>query len=203
MRGASTGLVIIRGDDKPSQARWRAPRRKMSGGQRCEHWNARKHALEREDGFDSFADDGEVVDDAETHAIAENGAERTPRRRNTRFVLARRVEKRPVNSGDLAAVIGDGGDERRQSLGRRVGRVTIEQRRVIAQRRVMEISGDFSRAQIGLGRRARDRARRCPNSFGRAQPCRARSIVSLVAANFFRAARARSAAPRRAYRERM
>jgi len=112
--------------------------------------------LERENSFDPLADYAEVIDDAETHAVAENGAERTPRRCDARLGVVLGIEECSVNSLDPAAVIGDGGDERREASWRRVG-ITVEQRRMIAQRRAMKIGGDFSRAQIGFGWRAGDR----------------------------------------------
>ena len=100
----------------------------MRGGERRDHGQEGQGAFEREYGFDSFTNDSNVANDAETHAMPENGAERASRRCHVHLGVARWIKKRPVNSRDLAAVIGDGGNKRRQSLGQRVGRVTIEQR---------------------------------------------------------------------------
>ena len=77
-----------------AKAGWEFPRCKMRGGERCDHWNVGKSALEREDGFDPFADDGEAIDGAEAHSITENGAERASR--EATFALAFRAGSRKV-----------------------------------------------------------------------------------------------------------
>ena len=59
----------------------------MRGGKRRDHRNVGKRAVEREDCFNSFADDGEIIDGAETHAVAEYGAERTSRRSDVRLFV--------------------------------------------------------------------------------------------------------------------
>ena len=162
-RGVSSGAIIVRGDDQATNAGRNFPRSKMRRRERRNHRHMRRDAFERENGFYSFADDRKFNDHAEANAIAENCAERAAWRSDTRLLIPIRIEKRSMNSPDLTAIVGDGGDKRRQFARRRISTLAIDQRRMVAQRRIAQISGDFSRAEISFGLCADNRLRRRPD----------------------------------------
>ena len=65
---------------------------------------------------------------------------------------------------------GDGGKQCRPEFERRVARLAVIDRRVVAQSGPVERCGDAAGAQIGLGRRAGDRAagmKQAARGFGR------------------------------------
>lgn len=99
----------------------------------------RREALERENGFNPFADDCKVINEAEANAVTQNSAERASWRGNVRFGVARRIKKGAMNPHNRAGMVGDGGDKRGESTRRRVRVFAIDQRSVIAQRRIVQL----------------------------------------------------------------
>jgi hypothetical protein len=66
--------IIVSGYGQPSQPGRGFPRPETHHRERCDHRQMRRDAFERQHGFDPFADDCEIVANAETRAISENGA---------------------------------------------------------------------------------------------------------------------------------
>lgn len=73
-RAAFRPAIIVSGYGQPSQPGWGFPRPETHHRERCDHRQMRRDAFERQHGFDPFADDCEIVANAETRAISENGA---------------------------------------------------------------------------------------------------------------------------------
>ena len=70
----------------------------------------------------------------EADAMPEQMTHCPPRRVDRRLALTRRVEPGAMRAGDLAAKVGDGGDQGWPSLGRRIGIGAVIAARMEAQR---------------------------------------------------------------------
>src|SRR3984893_17059683 len=102
----------------------------------------------------------EAVSLLEAHAVAEQMAERPARIGERCFRRTPRIEPGAQNAGDRAVEAGDCAKQGRPELERSVVAFAVVDGRVVAQGGPVERSGDATRAQIGLGRRAGNRAAR-------------------------------------------
>ena len=90
------------------------------GRERGEHGQGRQSAAQREHGLEALAGGHDVGRDAETDAVPEEMTHRAPWRVDGRLVVAGWIEPSAMRAGDLAGEVGDGGDQRRPDLGRRI-----------------------------------------------------------------------------------
>ena len=104
------------------------------GGERGDHGQVRQSASQRQHGLEALAGRHDIGRDTEADAVPEQMTHGAPRRVDGSLVVARRVEPGAMRAGDVAGEVGDGGDQCRPDLGRRVGIGPIIAARVKAQR---------------------------------------------------------------------
>ena len=169
----TTGRVVVAGDIEPAQRRGR-DRGRRGGWPRARRSSAaRQHRFEREHRLDAFAG-GEHPSRggyAETDAVAEQMAERPARIGERRLVGPVRIEPGALDAGDrgrrgsVTAASRAGQSFERGASRRRGNRPTGGSAGPASR-----ACGDAARAQIGLGRRAGDRAagaEQAAGGFGR------------------------------------
>ena len=123
-RRALAGGIGVHGDVELAQRGGKHGGGEIACGERGDHRQGGQNAAQRQDGFDALAGCHDVLGDAEAHGMGPDVAERAPGILDRRFAVVGaaelRVEPSPMDAGDPVRQVGDGGNERRPLLDRRV-----------------------------------------------------------------------------------
>ena len=142
------GRIVVAHDIEASQRYPEENGGEVIGRERGDHGQIWQNASQRQHGLDAFAGRHDVARYTEPDAVPEQMTHCAPRRVDRCFVAARRVEPSAMRAGYLAGEVGDGGDQRRPDLGRRIGIGPVIAAGVEAQRCGIVQSRNAALAQI-------------------------------------------------------